>query len=355
MRPLSAARRNGARRGEAEGMGGEPAQKTEGGLSFERAHAVRQDLDALIYEAKSSASPAVEELKKVRRIFEAEFEKQGDAAAKAAGKDFLVPWKEAKKNFARLSAAEKGATDYAQREMTNRVLSPTDYGWGGVGALLGGILTGNPLGALAGSGLSLAHHVVRTEGNALAARALYAFDKGGLLGIEQAMKGTAQKLDTIPDVLGRMGKREDERRDRHAPDARLDGSDRVHERERRPAQGRYVRDRLRSAHQPCDRSPAHGRQDRRGDRPVCEGRAEDREPLRPEAREHRGLPAAGAAEEARGAEPLRAQGRMASLRCAARRVLAPRGDCARSVHRARAPRAPAARQARGGHAEGALP
>lgn len=179
--------------------------KTEGGLSFERAHAARQDLDALIYEAKASASPAVEELKKVRRIFEGEFEKQGDAAAKAAGKDFLVPWKEAKLNYARLSAAEKGATDYAQREMTNRVLSPTDYGTGAAGAMLGGILTGNPLGALAGVGISAAHHVIRTEGNALAARALYAMDKGGLLGIEQALKGTAQKLDEIPNVLTRMG------------------------------------------------------------------------------------------------------------------------------------------------------
>jgi hypothetical protein len=173
------------------------------GLTFQKLHDWRASLDDLVYREARAASPVVEELRKVRAILQDEMQIQGDAAAAKVGKEFARPLKEANLVYGRLSAAKAGAEDYITREATNRVLSPTDYGMG-LGSAVLGAASGSPLAAIKGALAGLGHHVVRKEGNALAARALSWVDRGGLLGIERAMKGTAERLDGIPGALERL-------------------------------------------------------------------------------------------------------------------------------------------------------
>lgn len=172
-------------------------------LSFEKLHEWRVALDGRLKWDSKTPSAATEELRKLRAVIQDELEKQGESAARAVGKEFVAPLKAANMKYARLSAALSGAEDYVSREAKNRVLSPTDYGTGIGGAALSA-LTGNPIPAVAGVASAIGHHVVRTEGNGVLARILDGLDKGGLVGIERAMKGAAQQLDTVPKVVGAM-------------------------------------------------------------------------------------------------------------------------------------------------------
>lgn len=193
-------------------IGGEPAlakveatisdvlRRTENGevMSFAEARKARGEIDDLIKYSAQSLPESQEQLLKLRGVFEEQIEKQGDAAARKAGTAFADAYKAEKLRIRKLIAANEGAEDYVMREAKNRALSPTDYGAGAIGGLIGGGLHGGIAG-LAASGV---HHFVRKEGSGIAARALDSFAAGsGLMGVEKAMAQTAEKLDQIPAML----------------------------------------------------------------------------------------------------------------------------------------------------------
>ena len=177
-------------------------------VSFERLHDVRASLDDLVYR-NAGATPAehIKELREIRRMIQRDLVEKGEQQAQKFGEEFAAPLKQANLKYSRLSAAEKAAADFAEvRKLTNRSLSPTDYGVGGIGAL-GGMMA-NPLGALAGVGTAIAHKFVREEGNAIAARGLEAVANGrGLAELESAFARHDQLLSRVPAVLDHMAGR----------------------------------------------------------------------------------------------------------------------------------------------------
>lgn len=132
---------------------------------------------------------------------------RAEQAANGVGETFLPQIKALNKRYGIASGIKEGLEDYVYRESKNRVLSPTDNGAGWGGALMG-LVSGSPTTAMVtGPLMALGHHVLRTEGNALAARALGSVaEGGGLLVAEQAMKRAAERLDALPKALGGMAK-----------------------------------------------------------------------------------------------------------------------------------------------------
>lgn len=175
----------------------------EGNVSFGRLHEVRVALDELVYRNAKGANPAehIKELRGIRRMIQEELVEKGEKLAKKFGDDFAAPLKKANLKYARLSAAEAAASDFAeQRALTNRSFSPTDYGVGGIGALAGALA--NPLGAAAGVAAAVGHKLVREEGNAMLAKGLDSYSKGrGMAGLLEANHAVAVHLDRIPRAL----------------------------------------------------------------------------------------------------------------------------------------------------------
>lgn len=117
----------------------------------------------------------------------------------------------AKRRFSNLKPAERAAEDYTKRQQANRLLSPSDYGSGLTGALLGGIATGGPgLGAaLTGAAMAAGNRLVRTRGNSSAAVAADALSKallakpGALRQAVSQIPGRLPELSTV-SVRGLM-------------------------------------------------------------------------------------------------------------------------------------------------------
>lgn len=167
-------------------------------LSFTRLHDVRASLDDLVYR-NAGATPAehIKELREIRRIIQKDLVEKGEAFAQKHGSEFAEPLKKANLRYQRLNAAVEAVEDFTKlRELTNRGLSPTDYG-----AAAMGLMSGSPIGAV----LGLAHKVVREEGNGIAARILDRFSKGrGLVALEEAHAQHADQLAHIPQALAGM-------------------------------------------------------------------------------------------------------------------------------------------------------
>lgn len=170
-------------------------------VTFERLHEVRVALDDLVYRS-GGVNPAehIKELRSIRRMIQEDLVEKGEALAQKHGQEFARPLKEANLRYARLSAAESAAADFAElRKLTNRSLSPTDYGVGGIGALA------SPLSALGGIAAAVGHKFVREEGNALAAKALDRYARGaGLAGILEANHAAAVQLERVPALLSSL-------------------------------------------------------------------------------------------------------------------------------------------------------
>lgn len=184
----------------------------DGHLALDEAHRLRRSIDkqvnwsALATTEDKSFNEALAEM---RRALEKRVTGKAEEIAEREGGSFLKEIKTLNLRYSRLSAAEKAASDFAeQRALTNRAISPSDYGVGGIGAIVGGI--SNPLGALGGIASAVGHKLVREEGNALAAKALDRFSKGrGMAGILEANHAVAQQLERVPSVLDALvaGKR----------------------------------------------------------------------------------------------------------------------------------------------------
>lgn len=184
-------------------------------LTFRQAQDFRSQLDDVIRWNSNPMGPVnegTEAMKKLRGIIEGEVESGVAKTAKALGSEFADSYKEAKLAYRQYAVMDKAATDALAAQGANRILSPTDYitgaaafahhtGKGAVGALLGagageaeGGDTGSVIGgAVSGAVAAMAHHAIRTRGNATAA---FLLDKvSALRGVERA----AQSIDTQID------------------------------------------------------------------------------------------------------------------------------------------------------------
>jgi hypothetical protein len=177
----------------------------EGELSFKAAADIKARVNDLVKRGTAIGGPvneAQDALKKVAGSIEDEIERAGDAAAKKSeeelGESWLDEYKKAKDSYRKLSLADNAAQDGLRARAANRKFSPTDYGIGAIGAMLGG---GGPLGAVTGLASTLAHHVVRERGNSTAALLL---DKlAAMGGAQRAIAATERQ--TTRGVLRAIG------------------------------------------------------------------------------------------------------------------------------------------------------
>lgn len=182
------------------------ADANGGKLDFAVAHQWRAGLDDIAYREARSMGPLVKELREVRRIFNSELVSQAESAAKEASPGFLKDLQALNRKYRYGTAIKGGTDDYVGREATNRVLSPTDNLWGAAAAAGGAAIGGGPAAMLAGAAGAIAHHVVRTEGNAVAAAALDGIATGrGLRVLENSFAGHFTRLQRIPAALQAMG------------------------------------------------------------------------------------------------------------------------------------------------------
>lgn len=102
-------------------------------------------------------------------------EEKGDELALKTGFD-VGAFKQQKSTYGSLAAAEAISSNKANRHLANRMLSPSDYGAGMAGTVLGGMTGHDPASILKngvyGAGAALANKFVRTYGSQLAARGL---------------------------------------------------------------------------------------------------------------------------------------------------------------------------------------
>lgn len=184
----------------------EGAAANDGKLGFEVAQSWRAGLDDLAYREARIESPILRELKQVRRIFNDEIVSQAEAAAKDAAPGFLADLRALNTKYRYGSAIRGGVDDYVKRDATNRVFSPTDNLWGAAAMAGGAAIGGGPVAMLAGAAGAVAHHVIRTEGNAaLAALAEGVATGRGLRVLETSFAGHYDKLQRIPIALKAMG------------------------------------------------------------------------------------------------------------------------------------------------------
>ena len=180
-------------------------------LTFRQAQEFRSRLDDTIRWATNPLAPvneATEAMKKIRGVLETELEESGERAANKLGGTFKDEYRAAKLSYRRLTVADKAAQDAVSRSEANRRISLTDYLGGDIAShalhAIGGGVVGGAAGVEEGGGSTestlggfaagaigaLAHHAIRTRGNAAAAVLL---DKlASLRGIERAV----QHVDT---------------------------------------------------------------------------------------------------------------------------------------------------------------
>ena len=157
-------------------------------ISFKDAHALRVRIQNFIKENTNPLNPinaTNDALKGIRTSLETEIEEAGDRAAKAAAKaspkgegaDWLKGYKEDKLAYGQLKVAARAASHATDLKSARRVVSPSDYGFGGVGSMVGALsgsaehgLIGGGIGSvLGGAVLGAAHKVLRERGNSTAA------------------------------------------------------------------------------------------------------------------------------------------------------------------------------------------
>lgn len=130
---------------------------------------LRQGLDEQIYQAKKGvnlaqqgAPPALKDLERARMILEESIEAASDKAATFFDKAEAQSYKEMKTQWRNLHLADQIAGEAAMRDLGNRVISPSDYWAGGIGAMLGG-------GGLGSAVATVGHKVAREHSSAVLA------------------------------------------------------------------------------------------------------------------------------------------------------------------------------------------
>ncbi len=174
-------------------------------LGFVELHNWRKGLDDLIWRegAIGITDPAKKELAKVRALITHELEEKGNQVASTLGRNFSQELNSQNILFRQLKVATDTAEHSAAQEISNRYISPSDYLSG-----IGSSIAGGPIAGIAGA---FAHKALREEGNALAAKGLDALGGmqtkiSGILMAEKAMKRSADKIRSIPEMVGNAWK-----------------------------------------------------------------------------------------------------------------------------------------------------
>lgn len=114
------------------------SKSTRGRMGLKDFHQQRSFLDDMVFEAKSSNSPARKGLERVRAIMEESFEASASRAAKAAGNDAAKAYKTAKAEYRAAKWVEEATAKGAGRTNANRAIGFSEQ----VGALTGAVLGG---------------------------------------------------------------------------------------------------------------------------------------------------------------------------------------------------------------------
>jgi hypothetical protein len=173
-------------------------------FTFAELNKVRQGLAKDIYgEMPKGAglpplpSPHAAQLQRAERMLD-EFitDSMGDVS-KAAGKpDLAASYRAAKKLDESIIKATSMSEKATMQNVGNRWLSPTDY-LTGIGAGVGGMMTGGLGGALAGAGVAGGHKVVRERGRSVVAG--LAERAAALIAAERANLTVTKKISTSLD------------------------------------------------------------------------------------------------------------------------------------------------------------
>lgn len=130
---------------------------------------LRQGLDDQIYQAKrgvnltqQGAPPNLKDLERARGIIEESIEAASDKAATFFDKPAAQSYKQVKTQWRHLNLASDIAGAAELQNLGNRVVSPSDYGAGAIGGILGG----GPVGAAAAG---IAHKTIREHSSAVLA------------------------------------------------------------------------------------------------------------------------------------------------------------------------------------------
>lgn len=158
---------------------------------------LRQDFDKTVKWNQKAQTLGTDELREMRRIFDDSLTEAvessddvlrgmaagGDEAATAAlnsGETLAGKWKVAKEDYHDFVTLKDAADELKLRRETNRFVSPSDYGTGGlfgIGAMQALIASGGAAlpsllaSAAIGAGASMAHKFLRERGSAMIARA----------------------------------------------------------------------------------------------------------------------------------------------------------------------------------------
>jgi hypothetical protein len=146
------------------------------------------DADALISNQDAT--------NKIRNIISKEMEDTVETLSKGENgglADLVKNYKLYKSKYGSFKAASDAATDRVQKNLTNRFISPSDYGVGSAAGVAGAMATGlSPQTALVGIGAAAANKFARERGSALAARSADALQKAfksdGVQGLLKAAK-----------------------------------------------------------------------------------------------------------------------------------------------------------------------
>lgn len=156
----------------------------------------KRGLDDSINYAADIKDPAQKALLRMRTILNETIESEADTIAQATGSDAAMQYLNAKAVTGSMSIGERVARNQAVSQASNRLIAPSDYGMGAVGAVVSGIASGGSIPAAAATGLAIAgaHKLARQRGNQVAAAALRGLSGNALL---------KKVAEASPDMLGK--------------------------------------------------------------------------------------------------------------------------------------------------------
>lgn len=163
------------------------------GTTFRDWYDARKLLDAKINFAKANASPALENMRAYRAIFEDEFEKAGEAAAAQKGESFAQQWKADKALQQAYIYAKEGAESKLAAQAANNSFS--------LGPTISSIVNTAAFGAPAGFASAVAGRIAKERGDMIAAdlwrRA------ADLAGVQQAIARVDSQVNSgVQKLLG---------------------------------------------------------------------------------------------------------------------------------------------------------
>jgi hypothetical protein len=173
------------------------ALRDQGPVGLRALEEFKRGLDDAINYAADIKDPAQKALLRMRTILNETIETEAERIARANGSEAAANYLNAKAVTGSMSIGERVARNQAVSQASNRLIAPSDYGMGAVGAVVSGIASGGSIPAAALTGLAIAggHKVLRQRGNQVAAAALRGLSGNALL----------QKVaEVAPDMLGQF-------------------------------------------------------------------------------------------------------------------------------------------------------